>query len=394
MKFHYADRVAGMQSSAIREILKITQQPDVISFAGGMPAPDTFPVAELREAVNYILTEHGAEALQYGVSEGYAPLRTWIAERMQGKGMDCKPENIFISAGSQQVLDFTGKIFLNPGDKVMVESPVYLAAVQAFRAYQAEFVAVPADNQGMDTTALAEKVAAANPKLIYINPTFENPRGTTLPAERRAKVAQIAAAYQVPVIEDDPYGELRFEGPPLPPLKSFPGGEWVIHMGSFSKIISPGLRVGWAVADTDIIRKLTMAKQASDVHTNSLAQQAIHRYLSTNDLAAHIRRITDIYRVHRDTMLAEMETHFPAACKWRKPAGGMFIWVALPPGADATALLSKAVAEKVAFVPGAPFYAAERAAENTLRLNFSNSSPDQIRTGIRRLGMLLRQELG
>jgi len=394
MNLHYADRVAGMQSSAIREILKITQQPDVISFAGGMPAPGTFPVAELKEAINDILTERGAEALQYGVSEGYAPLRVWIADRMQGKGIDCKPENIFISAGSQQVLDFSGKIFLNPGDKVIVESPVYLAAVQAFRTYQAEFVAVPADNQGMDTAVLEQKVAETKPKLIYINPTFENPRGATLPAERRAKVAQIAAAYQVPVIEDDPYGELRFEGQPLPPIKSFPGGEWVIHMSSFSKIISPGLRVGWAVADTDIIGKLTMAKQASDVHTNSLAQQAIYRYVSANDVAAHIRRITDIYRVQRDTMLAEMEMHFPAACKWRKPEGGMFIWVTLPEGVNATALLSKAVAEKVAFVPGAPFYAGERAEENTMRLNFSNSSPDQIRTGIRRLGMILRQELG
>lgn len=393
MHFRYASRVAGMQSSAIREILKITQQPDIISFAGGMPAPSTFPVKELQEAFNHVLSEQGAAALQYGVSEGYAPLRAWVAERMNGKGIDCKPENIFISAGSQQVLDFAGKIFLDPGDKVIVESPVYLAAVQAFRTYQAEFVAVPADNQGMDTTALEQKVAEHKPKLIYINPTFENPRGATLPADRRAKIAQIAAAYQVPVIEDDPYGELRFDGEPLPPIKSFPGGEWIIHMSSFSKIISPGLRVGWAVADADVILKLTMSKQASDVHTNSLAQCGIHRYLTTNDLDAHISRITDTYRVQRDTMLAEMAAHFPAACQWRKPEGGMFIWVTLPEGSDATALLAKAVAEKVAFVPGAPFYAGDRVDKNTLRLNFSNSSPEQIRTGIRRLGAILRQEL-
>lgn len=392
MQFNYASRVEGMHSSAIREILKITQQPDVISFAGGLPASRTFPVKELQEAFNYVLSEQGAEALQYGISEGYAPLRAWIAGRMHGKGIDCKTDNIFISAGSQQILDFAGKLFLNPGDKVIVESPVYLAAVQAFRTYQAEFVAVAADDYGMDVDLLEQKVAEHKPKIVYINPTFENPRAATMSAERRAKVAQIAAKYQVPVIEDDPYGELRFEGAALPPVKSFPGGEWVIHMSSFSKIISPGLRVGWAVADADFILKLTMAKQASDVHTNTLAQQAIYRYLTTNDLDTHIGHIIEMYRLQRDTMLAEMAAHFPAACQWTKPEGGMFIWVKLPAGADATAILPKAVAEKVAFVPGAPFYAVEEE-KNTMRLNFSNSSPDQIRTGIRRLGAILHKEL-
>lgn len=392
MHFNYASRVAGMQSSAIREILKITQQPDIISFAGGMPAPRSFPVKELQTAFNYVLSEQGAAALQYGVSEGYAPLRSWIAERMQGKGIECKAENVFISSGSQQILDFAAKLLLNPGDKVIVESPVYLAAVQAFRMYQAEFVAVPADEQGMDMGVLEQKIAEHKPKFIYINPTFENPRGATLSLERRRQLARIAAQYQVPVIEDDPYGELRFEGDALPPIKAFPGGEWVIHMGSFSKIISPGLRVGWAVADTDIILKLTMAKQASDVHTNSLAQQAIYRYVTTNDLDEHIKRTIAIYRVQRDTMLEAMAAYFPAGCKWNKPEGGMFIWVKLPEGADATAILPKAVAEKVAFVPGAPFYASDEA-KNTLRLNFSNSSPEQIRTGISRLGSLLQREL-
>lgn len=392
MQFSYASRVDGMQSSAIREILKITQQPDVISFAGGLPAPQTFPVKDLQDAFNYVFSEQGATALQYGVSEGYAPLRTWVAERMNGKGINCKVDNIFISAGSQQILDFAGKIFLDPGDKVIVESPVYLAAVQAFRTYQVEFVSVPADDNGMDVEALEQSVQEHRPKLIYINPTFENPRGATMPAERRAKVAQIAAKYQVPVIEDDPYGELRFEGEALPPIKSFPGGEWIIHMGSFSKIISPGLRVGWAVADTDIIHKLTMAKQASDVHTNSLAQQAIHRYVTINNLDTHISGIIEMYRIQRDTMLEEMEAHFPANCRWTKPEGGMFIWVKLPEGTNATAILPKAVAEKVAFVPGAPFYAGI-GEQNTMRLNFSNSAPEQIRIGIRRLGAILHQEL-
>jgi 2-aminoadipate transaminase len=358
-----------------------------------MPAPGTFPVAQLQDAFNYVFSEQGAAALQYGISEGYPPLRAWIAERMQAKGIDCKQENVFISAGSQQIIDFAGKIFLDPGDKVIVESPVYLAAVQAFQTYQAECVTVPADNYGMDVNILEQKVAEHKPKLIYINPTFENPCGVTMPAERREKVAQIAAKYQVPVIEDDPYGELRFEGSAVPPIKSFPGSEWIIYMGSFSKIISPGLRVGWAVADADFILRLTMAKQASDVHTNNLAQYAIHRYVTTNNLDAHIGHIIDTYRLQRDTMLEEMTEHFPATCQWAKPEGGMFIWVKLPEGADATALLAKAVAEKVAFVPGAPFYACE-VAKNTMRLNFSNSSPDQIRTGIRRLGALLRQELG
>lgn len=391
MDIRYAGRVKGMQSSAIREILKITQQPDVISFAGGMPAPQTFPVKELKAAFAAVFAGQGEAALQYGVSEGLAPLRAWIAERMQGKGISCNPENILISAGSQQILDFSSKIFLDPGDKVIVESPVYLAAVQAFRAYQAEFVPVDADECGMNADMLEHEVAAHRPKLIYINPTFENPRGVTLSAQRRAQIARIAAQYQVPVIEDDPYGELRFEGEALPPVKSFPGGEWVIHMGSFSKIISPGMRVGWAVADTDIIAKLTMAKQASDVHTNTLAQHIIHRYLTDNDLDTHIRRIIEVYRVQRDAMLEEMAAHFPASCSWTKPEGGMFIWVKLPEGADAGTILPKAVAEKVAFVPGAPFYAGKEA-KNTMRLNYSNSSPEQIRTGIRRLGAILRRE--
>jgi 2-aminoadipate transaminase len=393
MHFNYASRVNGMSSSAIREILKITQQPDIISFAGGMPAPQTFPVDMLKRSFEAVLTERGAAALQYGVTEGFAPLRTWIAERMNKKGIRCQAENVLISSGSQQILDFAGKIFFDPGDKVIVESPVYLAAVQTFRTYQVEFITVPADKQGMDTSTLEQKVVEHKPKLIYVNPTFENPTGATMPAERRAKIAEIAARYQVPVIEDDPYGELRFEGEVVSPIKSYPGGEWVIHMSSFSKIISPGLRVGWAVADTDIIRKLTMAKQSSDVHTNSLTQQAIYHYVTTNSLNSHIEHIVEVYRVQRDTMLEEMDRHFPASCKWSKPEGGMFIWVELPEGSDATQILPKAVAEKVAFVPGGPFYA-DKGKTNTMRLNFSNSSPEQIRTGIRCLGSILKAELG
>ena len=393
MKFKYASRVDGMQSSAIREILKITQQPDVISFAGGMPSPDTFPVQELNKVINTVLTEQGAAALQYGITEGYAPLRAWIAARMSKKGIVCQSEHVLISAGSQQILDFAGKIFCDPGDKVVVESPVYLAAVQAFRSYQVEFITIPADREGMNTLKLEEAVAKHKPKLIYVNPTFQNPTGVTMSAERRAEVAQIAARYHVPVIEDDPYGELRFEGEPVPPIKAYPGGEWVIHMSSFSKIISPGLRVGWAVADAEIIGRLTMAKQSSDVHTNSLAQHAIYQYLLTHDLDKHIAQTVDKYRIQRDAMLAEMEASFPVTCRWSKPEGGMFVWVELPEGVDATQLLAKAVAQKVAFVPGAPFYTNE-GRPNTLRLNYSNSSPEQIRIGIKRLGDILTEELG
>jgi 2-aminoadipate transaminase len=380
-----AQRMSRVQASAIREILKVTERPDVLSFAGGLPAPEAFPAEALARAHTEVLATDAAAALQYGPTEGHAQLRAWVAERMTRRGLPARPEQVLITAGSQQGIDLVGKSLIDPGDTVVVEAPSYLAALQCFSTYEARFETVETDEEGMSVAALERVLRRGTPKLIYVVPTFQNPGGTTLSLERRVRIAQLAAEYGVTVLEDDPYAELRYRGRALPPIAGIDGNAPVIHLGSFSKTLAPGLRLGYAIADERTIRALTIAKQATDLHSGTLAQWAVARLFETFDYEAHLRRLRALYGERLDAMLASIERSFPEGSAWTRPDGGLFVWVRLPQGLDAEALLPDAMRERVAFVPGAPFYPAEPCRE-TLRLNFSNRPPRLIAEGMARLG--------
>jgi 2-aminoadipate transaminase len=380
-----AKRMSRVQASAIREILKVAERPDVLSFAGGLPAPEAFPAEALARAHADVLSRDAAAALQYGATEGYGPLRAWVAERMTRRGLRTAPEEVLITAGSQQGIDLVGKALIDPGDTVVVEAPSYLAALQSFSTYEARFETVPSDDEGMQVDALERLLRRKRVKLVYLVPTFQNPRGTTLSLERRARIARLAAESGVTVLEDDPYGELRYRGAALPPIAGIERGAPVIHLGSFSKTVAPGLRLGYAVADARIIRALTIAKQAADLHTGSLAQRAVARMFETFDYDAHLAGLRRLYGERLDAMLASLERSFPEGTVWTRPEGGLFVWVQLPSGIDARALFGDAMLARVAFVPGAPFYPAAPCLE-TLRLNFSNRPPPAIAEGMARLG--------
>ncbi len=387
MSYNYAERVGQMESSVIREILKVTERPEVISFAGGLPAPEMFPLKEIREAFCQVLESGDPSVLQYSTTEGHKPLREYIAARMREKGVEAAPDNVLITNGSQQALDLIAKLFVNPGDIVLVEKPSYLGAIQTFRSYQAGFVPVPADDQGIVVEALEEAIKNHNPRIIYLTPTFKNPTGVTMSIGRRRAVVDLLGKYNVPLIEDDPYGELRYSGETIPPLKSFDNSGQVIYLSTFSKTIAPGLRLGWIAAGGKLIRKLVLAKQGTDLHTGTLVQRAVYRYLENSDLSGHVLAIRKEYGRRRDIMLEEMRKSFPDGISWTRPDGGMFLWVTMPDHFDTIKLLDKAIEEKVAYVPGAPFFTNGEGL-NTMRLNFSNSTPDQIKSGIRRLASL------
>jgi 2-aminoadipate transaminase len=381
-----------MGSSVIREILKVTEQPEVISFAGGLPAPEVFPVEELARAHAEVFAEEGAQACQYSTTEGWRPLRDWIAGRMRKRGVkSADPERVLVTSGSQQGIDLVGKIFLDPGDAVVVENPCYLAALQVFNGYEAKLVAVGSDDEGMrvDEVERAIEGASRRPKLIYVVSQFHNPKGTTLTFERRRRLLEVARRYSVPVVEDDPYGELRYSGAAIPPLAALDDEGLVIYLSTFSKTLSPGMRVGWAHASREVFGALVRAKQAADLHTNTIQQRAAARLLASFDFDAHVERIKTVYGERRDAMLAALAEHFPSQARWTRPEGGLFLWAELPEGVRAEELFEDAIAARVAFVPGAPFFAAEPR-HNFMRLNFSNSSPDAIEEGIRRLGNLLK----
>jgi len=378
-------RMSRVQASAIREILKVTERPDVLSFAGGLPAPEAFPAEALARAHADVLARDAAAALQYGPTEGHGPLRAWVAERMTGRGLPASPDQVLITAGSQQGIDLVAKTLIDPGDTVLVEAPSYLAALQCFSTYEARFETVETDEDGMRVDALERALRAGRPKLIYLVPTFQNPRGTTLSLERRGRVARLASEYGVTVLEDDPYAELRYRGAALPPVAGIDPDSPVIHLGSFSKTLAPGLRLGYVIADERTIRALTIAKQATDLHSGSLAQRAVARLFEIFDYDAHLRRLRTLYGERLDAMLAAIERSFPAGTHWTRPEGGLFVWVSLPQGLDAEELLADAMRDRVAFVPGAPFYPAVPCHE-TLRLNFSNRPPLLIAEGIARLG--------
>jgi 2-aminoadipate transaminase len=387
-----ARRMARVQASAIREMLKITERPEVLSFAGGLPAPEAFPAEALARAHADVLARDAASALQYGPTEGYGPLRAWVAERMSRRGLRATAEQVLITAGSQQGIDLVAKTLIDPGDVVLVEAPSYLAALQTFATCEARIEAVGTDDEGMRVEALERALRELRPKLVYLVPNFQNPRGTTLGLARRLRIAALSAEHGVSVLEDDPYAELRFRGVALPPIAGLEAAAPVIHLGSFSKTLSPGLRLGYAVADERTIRALTIAKQAADLHTSSLAQRAVARLLETFDFDAHVGGLRRLYAERLDAMLASIERSFPEGTRWTRPEGGMFVWMELPAGLSAPELLEDAMRERVAFVPGAPFYPAEPRLE-TLRLNFSNRPPRLIEEGMARLGACVRARL-
>jgi len=397
----YAQRTQRMGGSIIRELLKLTEQEGIISFAGGLPAPDIFPVEAVARATERVLREHGPQALQYGTTEGYLPLREMLARHTARYGMHITPDNILITSGSQQALDLLGKVFINRGDRIVVEAPTYLGALQAWNAYGAEYITVKMDEQGMDIDAL-EAALRAGPKFIYVLPNFQNPTGITLSLDRRKRLVSLADYYGVPIIEDDPYGQLRYEGKHMPPVavldeKSWHRGEYsysgnVIYLSTLSKTLAPGLRLGWVVAAPEVIRKLAQAKQGADLHTATFTQMVAYEVARDGFLDRHIQTIRRVYSERRNIMIEAMREHFPESVHWTEPEGGLFLWVTLPTKVDTTELLKQALEEQVAFVPGAPFYASG-GGHNTFRLNFSNASPDAIREGIARLGGLLTSVL-
>lgn len=391
MKF--SKRMENMKASEIREILKLTQQPEIISFAGGLPAPELFPVEQMAEVSQKVITGIGREAMQYSTTEGYNPLREHIAKRMKKMNIKTSFEDILITSGSQQGLDFSGKVFLDPDDVVLCESPSYLGAINAFKAYECQFREVQTDASGMILSDLEKKIQENdNVKFIYVIPDFQNPSGKTWTLERRQGLIEIANKYDLVVIEDNPYGELRYEGEHLPAVKSLDTEGRVIFLGTFSKTFAPGLRIGWVCAAPVLLNKYIMVKQGSDLQTSSMSQRELSVYLDDYSLDEHIDKIITVYKKRRNLMLDTMKKSFPESAKYVIPQGGLFIWVELPQAIDTKELMKKAVAEKVAFVPGASFFP-NSDTRNTMRLNFSNMDEENIVIGIERLGKLLHNEL-
>jgi 2-aminoadipate transaminase len=400
-EYRYAHRMQKMGSSVIRELLKYTEQPGIISFAGGLPAPDVFPLKEFQAACNYVLETQGAQALQYSTTEGYKPLREMIARHTSRYMVEVTPDNILITSGSQQALDFAGRLFINRGDYIVVEAPTYLGALQAWNAYGAQYIPVRTDENGMIVDEL-EAALRIGPKFIYVLPNFQNPSGVTLSLERRIKLIELADKYGVPIIEDDPYGQLRYDGENIPSLVSLDskfrgknGGCYsgnVIYLSTFSKLLSPGLRLAWVIAPEQVIRKLVMTKQAVDLHTASFNQYVAYEVGKGGFLDEHVKVIRSVYRERRDVMLEMMDEMFPPEVHWTRPQGGMFLWGVLPEDMDAAEVLKIAIDRKVAFVPGEAFHATG-GGHNTMRLNFSYPPPDTIREGITRLGLTLKELL-
>ena len=389
IQWRFSERADQLQSSFIREILKITQQPEIISFAGGLPSPLTFPVDEMKVAFDKVLENNGKVALQYGPTDGYLPLRQWIADSLSTNGARIIPEQVLMTSGSQQALDLLGKVLIDEGSRVLVETPSYLGALQAFSVYRPEFKSVDTDEHGLVPSSLDPVAAGA--RLLYALPNFQNPTGRTLSVERRLELVETCARLGLPLIEDDPYGALSYKGDPLPKMVAM-NPEGVIYMGSFSKVLTPGIRLGYVVAPLPLVRRLELAKQAADLHTSQLTQMVVHEVIKDGFLDRHIPKIRTLYGNQCQVMLDAMAQYFPASVEWTKPEGGMFIWVTLPKHIDAMKLLDEAIAQKVAFVPGSPFYANEPET-NTLRLSFVTVPPERIRAGIEILGKLIAAKI-
>jgi 2-aminoadipate transaminase len=388
----FANRMANVHKSFIREILKVTADPEVISFAGGLPNPRSFAVQDVAEAAAKVLAEDGRNVLQYSTTEGYLPLREYIAERYsEKKGLEVDPDEILITNGSQQGLDLIAKVFLNAGDRVVIERPGYLGAIQALSIFEPMFIPIPLQQDGIDTGLLKDALDLNEVKLFHTVVNFQNPSGITYSRQKRLELAEILEEHETILVEDDPYGELRFAGEDLPSLSSYLPGN-VILLGSFSKIVAPGLRLGWICAPEDVMERVIVAKQASDLHSNYLSQRIVYQYLCDHDIDEHIAGIREAYKKQRDLMIAGIEKHFPEEVKFTRPEGGMFIWVTLPEGVSALRLFDLAGGENVAFVPGNAFYV-DDGGKNALRLNFSNSNEDEIEEGIKRLAKVMKKLL-
>ncbi|MDQ1814181.1 aminotransferase class I/II-fold pyridoxal phosphate-dependent enzyme [Massilia sp. CCM 8695] len=389
IEWRFSERASQLQSSFIREILKITQRPEIISFAGGLPSPATFPVEHMKAAFDKVLSENGKVALQYGPTDGYPLLREWIANSLSTATCKILPEQVLMTSGSQQALDLLGKVLIDEGSRVLVETPSYLGALQAFSVYRPEFKSVATDEHGLVPSSIA--AVAEGARLLYALPNFQNPTGRSLSIERRQELVETCARLGLPLIEDDPYGALSYKGEPFPKMLNMnPDG--VIYMGSFSKVLTPGIRLGYVVAPLPLVRRLELAKQAADLHTAQLTQMVVYEVVKDGFLDQHIPTIRALYANQCQAMLDAIAEFFPASVTWTKPEGGMFIWVTLPKHIDAMKLLDQAIAAKVAFVPGAPFYANE-AETNTLRLSFVTVPPERIREGVAILGKLIAAQL-
>lgn len=393
MGLNYASRMEGIKASEIRELLKLTERTEVISFAGGLPAPELFPIEEMKLVAVKVLEEMGVQALQYSATEGFNPLREKIASRMTKAGMNTTRDHILITSGSQQGLDFAGKVFLNPGDYVVCESPSYLGAINAFKAYQCQFIEVDTDENGMIMEDLERKLAShSNVKMIYVIPDFQNPSGRSWNLERRKQLLQIAKTHNLPIVEDNPYGELRFEGEMLPSIKSMDDEGRVIFLGTFSKTFCPGLRIGWVCAEDEVLQKFIMVKQGADLQSNSMSQRELDMFMNLYDLDEHIEKIKNVYRSRRNVMLEAIKKEFPAEVTCTYPEGGLFTWCTMPEHLNARDLMEVAILRHVAFVPGGSFFP-NGGRENTFRMNYSNMPEEKIIEGVKRIGEVLREAL-
>jgi 2-aminoadipate transaminase len=398
---HYAKRTNRMKASAIRELLKLTERPEVISFGGGMPAPEIFPVEEVGKACDRILKNFSDKALQYGTTEGYNPLREMLANDAKKRGLSCDIDNIIITSGSQQALDLLGKVFIDPGDKILVENPTYLGTLQAWNSYECDYVTVKSDEFGILPDSL-EAELKKKPKLLYVIPNFQNPTGISFTLERRKKVVELADKYGVPIIEDDPYGRLRYDGIDLPSLAQLDSeirGQTnsqyngnVIYLSTFSKILAPGIRLAWVIGPFEAVSKMAQAKQGVDLNTSTFNQLIAYEVGKDGFIDKHLEVIKRVYHERRDVMLDAMEEHFPQTIKWTHPEGGLFLWATLPEGNDAAKLMVEALKENVAYVPGGSFHSLG-GGDNTMRLNFSFSNPQTINEGIGRLARVFKTHM-
>ncbi len=389
----FADRVSTLSSNAIREILKLTQRSEIISFAGGLPAPESFPLDDVKEILTDIVANLDTSSLQYGISEGYVPLREEIVKLVKGLSIEATVNDILITTGSQQGLDLTAKAFLNKGDKVLVESPTYLSAIQVFKLYEAECIAPPVDEAGIDPKALDEMLAADKTiKALYMIPTFQNPSGRTISLERRRAIMDVVSKYDILVLEDNPYGDLRYSGETLPTLASMDTQGQVVYLGTFSKTVAPGFRIGFSIASPYVMAKLIIGKQACDLHSPIITQMVIAEYMRRGLMEGHLAEINAMYKAKRDLMLVCLDKYMPEGVTWTKPDGGLFLWLELPAHMNSMELFHKAIAQNVAFVAGESFFA-DGTPNNTMRLNFSNATHENIEKGMKVLAQVIRENI-
>jgi len=393
----YSNRAQKMRASEIRELLKLTQKPEIISFAGGLPNPNSFPKKEIAELFSEVVTKHGDQALQYGTTEGLPLLRELIADRVNSQGISATKENILITGGSQQGLDLVSKILFDPGDHIICGEPSYLGGLNSFRAFEARMHTVPVGDEGMDIDMLEAKLEQLHDqkikvKFIYVIPTFQNPAGVTMPLEKRKRLLELASAYDTLVVEDNPYSELRFEGKDVPNIKTMDEEGRVIYMATFSKTLSPGFRLAYIVAPEALLRKLCIAKQSVDLCSTTVTQYVAAEFFQRDMLDKHIKKIIKMYKEKRDLMLKALDKYFPKEATYTRPEGGMFCWVTLPDKIDTKAMFPKAIEAKIAYITGTAFYA-NGGGNNTMRLNFTHAGNDQIEEGIKRLAKVIRDQL-